>query len=70
MPAFWWLEIDLVPLMGRVMSGGVSWVSQLCMTLDSLSANAWDFVSVSLVDWCEASSSGACCQFREAVSWY
>ena len=40
MPAFWWVELDLFPLVDRAMSGGVFWgVCGLSMTLDRLSAD-------------------------------
>ena len=32
-PVFWWVELDLVPLIGRATSGGVFWgVCELSMT--------------------------------------
>ena len=61
MPVLWWLELYLVPLIGRAVSGDVFWVvCELRMTLGSLSANGWGCVPVLLVVWCEASSTGAC----------
>ena len=61
MPVFWWVELDLVPLMGRAISSGVFWgVCELSMTLGSLSVNGSDCGRVLLVVWCEASSTGAC----------
>ena len=58
---FWWVELDLVPLMGRAMSGGVfCGVCELSMTLGSLSANGWSCVPVLLFVCCEASSTGVC----------
>ena len=61
MPVFWWVGLDLVFLVGRAMSGGVSWgVGELSMTLSSLSANGWGCVPVLLVVWHGASSTGAC----------
>ena len=60
-PVFWCVELDLFPLMGRAASGGVFCsVSELSMTLGSLSANGWCFFPVLLVVWHEASSPGAC----------
>ena len=60
-PVFWWLGLDLVFLVGRVMSGGVFWgVCELSMILGSLSANGWGCVPVLLVVWHGASSTGAC----------
>ena len=61
MPVFWWVELDLVPLMGRAVSGGVFWgVCEISMTLGSLSANGWGCVPVLLLVWHEASSTGGC----------
>ena len=61
MPVFWWLGLDLVLLVGRATSVGVFWgVCQLSMTLGSLSANGWGCVSVLLVVWPGASSTGSC----------
>ena len=60
-PPFWWVELDLVPLMDRAASGGVFWgVCELSMALGILSANGWDCVPVLLVVWCGTSSTGAC----------
>ena len=67
MPAFWWIELDLVPLMGRGTSVGVFWgVRELSMTLGSLSANGWGCVTLLLVVWHEVSSTGACWPFGGA----
>ena len=42
MPAFWWMELSLFPLMSRAVSGGVFWcVCELSMTLGSLCADGW-----------------------------
>ena len=61
MPVFWWVELDLVPLEGRVTFSGVFWaICELSMTLGSQSANGWDCVPVLLVVWFAASSTGAC----------
>ena len=61
MPVFWMVGLDLVPVVGRAMSGGVFWgVCELSMTLGSLSANGWGCVPVLLVVWHGTSSSGAC----------
>ena len=54
---FWWVELDLVPLMGRAVFGGVFWgVCELSMALGSLSANGWGCFPVLLVVWREVSS--------------
>ena len=69
MPALCWVELDLVPLMGRSVSGGVFWsVCEFSMTLGSLSADGWVCVPVLLV-WCEAPHNGACQQLGETGSW-
>ena len=65
MPALWWVEMDLVLLMGRATSGSVFWgVCKLSTTLGSLSANGWGCVPVLLVVWSEVSSTGDCRQLR------
>ena len=70
MPILWWVELSLVPLMGRAVSGGVFWgIFELIMTLGSLSADGWSCVSVLLVVWHEVSSTGACRQLGGARSW-
>ena len=70
MPALWWVELDLVPLMGRAMSGGAFWgVCELSMTLGSLSADGWVCVPVLLAVWHEASSTGGCWLLGGARSW-
>ena len=61
MSVFWWVELDLVPLMGRAASSGVFLgVCELTMALGSLSANRLGCVPDSLVVWWEVSSTGAC----------
>ena len=61
MPVFWWVVLDLVPLVGRATSGGVFWgVCELSMIVSSLSSNGWGCVPVLLVVWHVASSTGAC----------
>ena len=61
MPVFLWVGLDLVLLVGRVMSGGVFWVvCEPSMTLGSLSANGCGCVPVLLDVWHGASSTGAC----------
>ena len=61
MPVFWCMRLDLVFLVGRTTSSGVSWgVCELSMTLGNLSANAWGCVPVLLVVCHGASSPGAC----------
>ena len=53
--------LDLVFLLSRAASGGVFWsVCELIMTLGSVSANGWGCVTVLLVVWYGASSTGAC----------
>ena len=50
MPVFWWVELDLVFLVGKAMFGGVFWgVCELSMILGHLSANGWGCVPVLLV---------------------
>ena len=69
MSVFWWVGLDLVFLVGRSASGGVSWgVCELSMILGSLSCNGWGCLPVLLVVWHGASSTGACWSFRRAVS--
>ena len=54
------MRLDLVFLVGRTPSGSVFWgVCELIMILGSLSANGWGCVSVLLVVWHGASSTGA-----------
>ena len=61
MSVFWWVELDLVFLVGRVTSGGVfRGVCELSMILGSLSANGWGCVPVLLVVWHGVSSTGVC----------
>ena len=56
MPAHWRLELGLVPLVGRAVSGGVFRGScGLRKTLGSLSADGWGCVPALLVGWPEAS---------------
>ena len=60
MPVFWSMNLDLVFLMGRAVSGGVfSGVCDLIMILGSLSANWCCCVPVLLVVWHRVSSSVA-----------
>ena len=69
MPVFWWVERDLVFLVGRSTSSGVLWgVCELSMKLGSLSANGWGCVPVLLVVWHGASSTGVCWPFSGAGS--
>ena len=61
MPVFWWVRLDLVFLVGRTVSSGVfRGVCELSMILGSLCANGWGCVSVLLVVWHGASSTGTC----------
>ena len=56
MPAHWWVELGLVPLVDRAMSRGVFRGScGLRKTLGSLSADGWGCVLTVLVVWSEAS---------------
>ena len=51
------------------MSVGVFWgVCELSMTLGSLCADGWIYVSFLFVVWCEASSAGSCWQLGGARS--
>ena len=55
-PAHWWVELGLVPLVGRAVSGGVfRGGCELSMTLGSLSADRWGCVPTLLIVWPEAS---------------
>ena len=55
------MRLDLVFLVGRSASGGVSCgACEFIMSLDSLSANGWGCVPVLLVVWCRVSSTVAC----------
>ena len=43
--SFWWVELDLVSLMGSVTSIVAFWgVCELIMALGDLSINGWDFL--------------------------
>ena len=54
-PSQWWVELGLVPLMGRAMSRGVFRVGcGLRGTLGSLSADGWGCVPTLLFVWPEA----------------
>ena len=66
MHALWWLELNLIPLVGRAMSEGVfGGIYELSTTLSSLFANGWCCVHVLLVVWPEASITGSCKQLVE-----
>ena len=42
MPAHWWVQLGLVPVVGRAMSSGVfRGGCELCTALGSLSADGW-----------------------------
>ena len=70
MHALWWVELGLVPLVGRAMSRCVfGGVCQFSMTLGNLSTDAWDCVPVLLVVWPEVSSTGACRLLGGAGFW-
>ena len=65
---FWWVELDLVFLVGRAASGGVFWgVCELIMILGSLSANGWGCVPDLLVVWHRVSCTVACWSLSGAV---
>ena len=49
MAVFWWVDLDLLFLVGRATSGGVFWgACVLSMILGILSANGWVCVPVLL----------------------
>ena len=61
MPAFWWIELSLFPVMSRAVSGGVFWGDcEISMTSGSLYADGWVCVPLLFVVWCEASIAGSC----------
>ena len=69
MPAFWWVELSLFPLLSRVVSDGVFWgVCELSMTLGNLSANGWVCVPGLFIVQCEVSITGSCWQLGGAGS--
>ena len=69
MPAFWWIRLDLVFLVGRSMSGVVfCGVCGLIMILGSLSANGWGCVLVLLVVRHRVSITAACWSLSGAGS--
>ena len=56
MPAHWWVELGLLPLVGRAISRGVFRGGYgLRKALSSLSADGWGYVPALLVVWPEAS---------------
>lgn len=66
MHALWWLELNLIPLVGRAMSGGVfGGIYELSTNLSSLFADGWCCVPVLVVVWPEASITGSCKQLVE-----
>ena len=70
MPVLWWVELSLVPLMGRTtLEGVLLGVCELSITLGILSADAWGCVPVLLVVWPEISSLGVCRHLGGAMSW-
>ena len=70
MSAFWWVELDLSPLIDRATSVGVFWgVCGLSMTLGSLYADGWVCVPVLLVVWHGAFSPRVCSQLDSAGLW-
>ena len=67
-PALWWVELSLVPLMGKATSSGVFQdVCELSMAL-YLSADSWGHVPVLLFVWCVSSGTGACTHLGGAMS--
>ena len=69
MPAFWWMSLDLVFLVGRTAFSGVFWgVCELSMILGNLFANEWGCVPVLLVVCHGVSSTVACWSLSGAVS--
>ena len=57
MHALWWLELNLIPLVGRAMSEGVfGGIYELSTTLSSLFADGWCCIPVNLIVWHEVSS--------------
>ena len=65
-PAHWWVELGLVPLVGRAMSGVCLLSSGLLWkTLSSLSADGWGCVPTLLVVWPDSSQHWS----LEAVGW-
>ena len=69
MPAFWWMRLDLVFLVGKTTSSGVFWgVCGFIMILGSLPADVWYCVPVFLVVWHGVSSTGACWSLSGAGS--
>ena len=66
MSALWWVELGLVPLVGRDVLRGVFWgVCEVSRTLGRLSADGWGCVPVLLVVWPEASQHWS----LQAVEW-
>ena len=56
MSAHWWVELGLVPLVGRAISRGVFRVgSRLRKTLGRLSADGWGYIPALLVVWPDTS---------------
>ena len=68
MPAFWWMRLDLVFLVGRSTSSGVFWCVCELSILGSVSDNGWVCVPVLLVVWHGVSSTGACWSLSGAGS--
>ena len=62
MPARWWAELGLGPLVGRAMSRGGC---ELRKSLGSLSADGWGCVPTQLVVWLELSQHW----YLQAVGW-
>ena len=53
-PTLWWVELDLVPLVGKALSKGeFCGICELSSTLGRLSADGWGCVPVLLVVWPE-----------------
>ena len=52
MPAVWWVELSLIPLMGRATLNSVLWgLCERSMTLGRFSADVWGYVPVLLDVW-------------------
>ena len=63
MPVLLWVELGLVPLMGRAVSRSVfQGCCELSMTLGNLSADGWGCVPVLLAVWLEAFQEPGTCR--------
>ena len=71
-PAHWWVELGLIPLVGRAVSRGVLRAgSGFRMTLGNLSADGWGCVPTLLVVWpehgCFILEPAGCCMGPDLV---